>query len=177
MRIIAGEHKGRRLSTPTWDGVRPTSDRLRETLFNILATRIPGARVLDVFAGTGAVALEAISRGAASAVCIEQDRRAQALIAENRARLGADERCMIVRADARRALHAPIAGGPFEIVFLDPPYDVEDLDDLVTAAAACRAAAGVLVVEHASRRSPPALAGRPPQRSVKAGDSTLSFYL
>ena len=71
MRIIAGAHKGRTLKTPTWDGLRPTSDRLRETLFNILAPRIEGARVLDVFAGTGAVALEALSRGAAQAVCIE----------------------------------------------------------------------------------------------------------
>ena len=62
MRIIAGAHKGRRLKTPTWEGVRPTSDRLRETLFNILATRIGGARVLDTYAGTGAVALEALSR-------------------------------------------------------------------------------------------------------------------
>jgi 16S rRNA (guanine966-N2)-methyltransferase len=177
MRIIAGAYKGRRLSTPTWDGVRPTSDRLRETLFNILATRVAGARVLDVYAGTGAVALEALSRGAANAVCVEHDRRAQTLMAENRARLGADERCMILGADARRALGAPIAGGPFEIVFLDPPYDVEDLDDLVAAAADQRADGGVLVLEHASRRIPPALGGQPPQRSVKAGDSTLSFYL
>ena len=104
------------MKTPKWEGLRPTSDRLRETLFNILAPRVEGARVLDVYAGTGAVALEALSRGAASAVCVEQDRRAQALIAENRARLGADERCMIVRDDARRALATPIAGGPFDIV-------------------------------------------------------------
>lgn len=176
MRIIAGEHKGRRLRTPTWDGVRPTSDRLRETLFNILGSHVAGARVLDAYAGTGAVALEALSRGAASAVCIEQDRRAAALIAHNAGHLGLESRCMILRAEARRALHAPIVGGPFEIVFLDPPYDVEDLAGLVTAAAGQRAAGGVLVVEHASRRPPPALAGQPPQRSVKAGDSTLSFY-
>ena len=122
MRIIAGAHKGRALKTPTWPGVRPTSDRLRETLFNILANRVPGARVLDAYAGTGAVALEALSRGAARAVCVEQDRRAQVLIAENRARLAAEEQCTILRADARHALDAPIAGGPFEIVFLDPPY-------------------------------------------------------
>jgi 16S rRNA (guanine966-N2)-methyltransferase len=77
MRIIAGAHKGRTLITPKWDGLRPTSDRLRETLFNILAPRIQGARVLDVYAGTGAVALEALSRGAAQAVCIESDRRAR----------------------------------------------------------------------------------------------------
>ena len=85
MRIIAGTHKGRVLKTPKWDGLRPTSDKLRETLFNILQPRIEGARVLDVFAGTGAVALEALSRGAVSAACIDNDRRAVALIAENAA--------------------------------------------------------------------------------------------
>ena len=95
---------------------------LRETLFNILAPRIQGARLLDVYAGTGAVALEALSRGAAQAVCIESDRRAQALIAENRGRIGEDLRCMIVRDDARRVLRSPVPGGPFDIVFLDPPY-------------------------------------------------------
>ena len=178
MRIIAGAHKGRRLKTPTWEGVRPTSDRLRETLFNILATRIGGARVLDTYAGTGAVALEALSRGAASAVCVEQDRRAQALIAENRARLGVDERCMILRADARRALRGTIAGGPFEIVFLDPPYDVKDLDELVggrggtsggrrRAGARARVAAVTAAAASGGRRSG---ASRP-------ATVTLSFYL
>ena len=83
MRIIAGVNKGRTLKTPKWDGLRPTSDKLRETLFNILQARIDGARVLDVFSGTGAVALEALSRGAAHVVFIEVDRRAQALIAGN----------------------------------------------------------------------------------------------
>jgi 16S rRNA (guanine966-N2)-methyltransferase len=177
MRIIAGAYKGRSLKTPSWTGLRPTSDRLRETLFNILAPRVSGARVLDAFAGTGAVALEALSRGAAVAVCLEQDRRAQALIAENRDRVGAGERCMIARVDAHRALGAPIAGGPFEIVFLDPPYDDGSLDELVAAAAAQRAPGGVMVLEHASRRPAPALHGQPPARSVKAGDSTLSFYV
>jgi 16S rRNA (guanine(966)-N(2))-methyltransferase RsmD len=177
MRIIAGAFKGRTLKTPAWAGLRPTSDRLRETLFNILAARVPGARVLDAFAGSGAVALEALSRGAAAAVCLEQDRRAQALIAENRARLGLERQCMILRVDARRALHTLIDGGPFEIVFLDPPYDDEDLDDLVWAGAGQRSVGGVMVLEHASRRRPPALHGQPPDRTVKAGDSTLSFYL
>ena len=79
MRIIAGACKGRRLKAPTWDGLRPTSDKLRETLFNILAPRIEGAAVLDVFAGTGAVGLESLSRGASRAVFIEQDRRAAAV--------------------------------------------------------------------------------------------------
>ena len=177
MRIIAGAHKGRTLDTPKWDGLRPTSDRLRETLFNILAPRIQGARVLDVYAGTGAVALEALSRGAAQAVCIESDRRAQALIAGNRRRIGEDARCMIVRDDARRALRSPVPGGPFDIVFMDPPYDLEPLSAVLASAAGQRADGGVLILEHASRRPSPLLSGAAPQRTVRAGDSTLAFYL
>lgn len=176
MRIIAGTHKGRTLKAPTWEGLRPTSDRLRETLFNILAPRIAGARVLDAYAGTGAVALEALSRGAAAAVCLERDRRAATLLHENRTRLGEESRCMILRDDARRALEVPVAGGPFDIVFLDPPYDLEELAEVTAAAATQRAAGGVLVLEHASRRVPPPVGGAGPSRSVRAGDSTLSFY-
>ena len=88
MRIVAGTLKGRRLDAPTWTGLRPTSDRLRETLFNILAPRIAGARVLDAYAGTGALGIEAISRGASHVTFVEQERRAQALIAANLARCG-----------------------------------------------------------------------------------------
>src|SRR5690348_2883385 len=88
MRIIAGSLKGRRLKTPTWAGLRPTSDKLRETLFNILAPRVAGARVLDGYAGTGALGIEALSRGAASVTFVERDRRAQGLIEENLARCG-----------------------------------------------------------------------------------------
>ena len=176
MRIISGIHKGRTLKTPGWTGLRPTSDRLRETLFNILAPRLPGARVVDLYAGTGAVALEALSRGAAHAVCVESDRRAQALIAENRARLGEEARCMIVRDAAARALRAPVPGGPFDIVFLDPPYDTEGLEAVIAAAMAQRADGGVLVLEHAARRPPPAMAGAAPVRTVRAGDSALTFY-
>ena len=91
MRVIAGRFKGRRLKVPSWEGLRPTSDKLRETLFNILAPRIEGARVLDGFAGTGAVGVEAISRGAAHVTFIEQDRRAAALIESNLALCGAKQ--------------------------------------------------------------------------------------
>src|SRR5918996_2883423 len=88
MRVIAGRLKGRRLKAPAWEGLRPTSDKLRETLFNILAPRIDGARVLDGFAGTGAVGIEALSRGAAHVTFIEADRRAVALIEDNLAACG-----------------------------------------------------------------------------------------
>src|SRR5262245_46501259 len=100
MRIIAGVLKGRRLKAPTWDGVRPSSDRLRETLFQILAPRMRGARVVDVCAGTGAVGIEALSRGASEVVFIERDRRAQALIAENLAHCGMTTGYTILRTSA-----------------------------------------------------------------------------
>ena len=88
MRVIAGKFKGRRLRPPAWDGLRPTSDKLRETLFNILAPRLEGARLLDGCAGTGAVGIEALSRGAAHVTFIEKDRRAVALIEANLAVCG-----------------------------------------------------------------------------------------
>src|SRR5581483_6593272 len=90
MRVIAGSLKGRQLKAPTWPGLRPTSDKLRETLFNVLAPRIAGARVLDGFAGTGAIGLEALSRGAAHVTFVEKNRRAAALIEENLQVCGVD---------------------------------------------------------------------------------------
>jgi 16S rRNA (guanine(966)-N(2))-methyltransferase RsmD len=176
MRIIAGTHKGRSLKTPKWAGLRPTSDKLRETLFNILAPRIAGVRVLDVFAGTGAVALEALSRGAAAATCIESDRRAAALIGENAARCGESERCVIIRDSVERALQRPLAGGPFDIIVLDPPYDYEWLEAAVRDAGAQRAEGGIVILEHAARVTPPAPSGLTLTRTVKSGDSALTFY-
>ena len=176
MRIIAGEQKGRVLKAPTWDGLRPTSDKLRETLFNIVAPRVDGARVLDVFAGTGAIALEALSRGAVSATCVEQDRRAVALIEANRDRCGVANRCVIIRDAVERALARPVAGGPFDLVILDPPYDYPTIGDVIGCAAAQRAEGGLLVLEHAARVTPPAPAGLVVSRTVMSGDSALSFY-
>src|SRR5215218_6460510 len=104
MRVTAGSLKGRRLLTPTWEGLRPTSDKLRETLFNVLTPRLGGARLLDGFAGTGALGIEALSRGAAHVTFIEVDRRAQALIADNLARCGVAEGYTMVRASVSRGL-------------------------------------------------------------------------
>ena len=176
MRIIAGTNKGRTLKAPKWDGLRPTSDKLRETLFNIIAPHLDGARVLDVFAGTGAIALEALSRGAAAATCIEHDRRAALLIEDNRERCGETERCVIIRDAVERALSRPVAGGPFDIVVLDPPYEYAAIARAVRDAATQRATGGLLVLEHASRLAPPAPAGLVVARTVKSGDSALTFY-
>ena len=175
MRIIAGTCRGRPLKAPTWEGLRPSSDRLRETLFNILAPRVVGARVLDLFAGTGAVGIEALSRGAAGAVLVEHDPRAVRLIEENAARCCVADRCVIIRATAEEVAHRT-RGARFDIVFLDPPYALHDLGAILRSAGPWIEPAGVLVLEHARRREPPLLASHRPARTVRSGDSALSFY-
>jgi 16S rRNA (guanine966-N2)-methyltransferase len=177
MRIIAGAFKGRMLQAPTWDGLRPTSDRLRETLFNVLAPRIAGARVLDVCAGTGAVGLEALSRGARCVTFAEQDRRAVSLIEANLRKCQVSGGYTIERRDAlARATVFP--GGPFDIVFLDPPYAQRSLDPWLQLAAANAATDGLIVLEHATRQDAPATpAGLARTRVLRQGDSTLTFYV
>lgn len=175
MRIIAGALKGRRLKAPAWDGLRPTSDKLRETLFNILAPVIEGARVLDGYAGTGAIGIEALSRGAAHVTFVERDRRAQALVAENLAACGVKDGYVIIRAGIDRAA-AQLAPASFDLVLLDPPYD-HDSAAVLAAAAGLLAANGTLVLEHARRRPPPdAAGGLTRTRDVGSGDSALAFY-
>lgn len=176
MRIIAGALKGRVLATPDWTGLRPTSDRLRETLFNMLGPSVEGARVLDVCAGTGAIALEALSRGAVSATCVEQDRRAAALIAANAATCGVGNRCIIVRGAVPDALNGDGLGGPFDLVVLDPPYDAPWIAAAVDAARQVVTADGQIVLEHAARKTPPDVPGLALERTRRAGDSALSFY-
>src|ERR1700752_440620 len=99
MRVIAGVLKGRRLSSPDWPGLRPTSDKLRETLFNVLGTHVEGARLLDGFAGTGAVGIEALSRGATHVTFVERDRGALALIDANLHHCGLKQGYAIIRVD------------------------------------------------------------------------------
>ena len=181
MRVIAGALKGRRLQAPTWEGLRPTSDKLRETLFNILAPRIVGARVLDGFAGTGAIGIEALSRGAAHVTFVEQDRRAQALIADNLAHCGVADGYAMIRASVSRAL-ADLRAEAFDIMIFDPPYDrlpgpTGVIDSVLGAAADRLAPNGVVVLEHARRHATPESASRLVRtRQVVSGDSALSFY-
>jgi 16S rRNA (guanine966-N2)-methyltransferase len=118
VRVIAGEFKGRPLRTPKGMRTRPTADRVREALFSILGD-VAGARVLDLYAGSGALGIEALSRGAASAVFVERDPRATAVIERNLRSLGLEE--AVVRGDALRFLRR--AEGGFDLVFCDPPYD------------------------------------------------------
>jgi 16S rRNA (guanine966-N2)-methyltransferase len=175
MRVIAGTLKGRRLKSPNWDGLRPTSDKLRETLFNILAPVIDGARVLDGYAGTGAVGIEALSRGAAHVTFVERDRRAQALIAENLAACRVTDGYVIIRAGIDRAV-TELAPASFDLVLLDPPYG-EPLEPIVARVARMLAASGTLVLEHARRQpSPESAGGLTRTRDVVSGDSALALY-
>ncbi|MFZ9872501.1 MAG: 16S rRNA (guanine(966)-N(2))-methyltransferase RsmD [Steroidobacteraceae bacterium] len=126
VRIIAGQWRGRKIRFPAGTAIRPTPDRVRETLFNWLAPMIRGARVLDAFAGSGALGLESASRGAASVVCLETDGRCVTALQERCREWGAAQ-VDIVRADALRWLAAtrPSASEPFDLVFLDPPFDAD----------------------------------------------------
>lgn len=176
MRIIAGSARGRILQSPTWEGVRPTSDRLRETLFNVLGAAIADSRLLDICAGTGAIALEALSRGAASATCLDSDARAVALIAANAAHCGLEKRCIIVRGSAPEAVTTGRLGGLFDLIVLDPPYAAPWLDETVRAAAALLAPGGRLALEHAAKRAAPEVDGLVLERTRRAGDSALTTY-
>jgi 16S rRNA (guanine966-N2)-methyltransferase len=175
MRIIAGRLKGRRLKAPAWEGLRPTSDKLRETLFNILAPRISGARVLDGFAGTGAVGIEAISRGAAHVTFIEKDRRAVALIEENLTACDVEGGYTIHRGDAAAVLPG-LSSNSFDLILLDPPYDIMTMTPVLDASTRVLAAGGLVVLEHATRREPEPAARLEVVRRVKSGDSTLTFF-
>lgn len=181
--MIAGSLKGRRLQRPTWDGLRPTSDKLRETLFNVLASRVAGARVLDGYAGTGAVGIEALSRGAAHVTFVESDPRAQALVAGNLAHCGVQSGYAIIRATLARGAamlrhDAPLVA--FDLILLDPPYDQSPGDTLADALAAVDgllAPDGLIALEHARRQASPHTAGRfGRSRLLTSGDSALSFY-
>lgn len=176
MRVVAGEFRGRRLKSPSWDGLRPTSDRLRETLFNILGPSVRGATVLDGYAGTGAIGIEALSRGAAAVTFVERDPRAVTLIEANLAALGATG--VIMRTGLAEAV-TRLDGQVFDLIILDPPYGNTAAADALDAAAALVAAGGAtrVAVEHATRHPAPAeRAGLRLTRTVRAGDSAVSFY-
>ena len=177
MRVIAGQYKGRRLKAPTWEGLRPTSDKLRETLFNILAPRIAGARVLDGYAGTGAVGIEALSRSAAHVTFVEKNRRAVALIGENLRMCGIEADYTIHCGDVPSVLRRLDQNAMFDVVLLDPPYELPEFSTALEAAASHLAEAGVLVLERASRREPDVPASLRRVRDVTAGDSALTFMI
>jgi 16S rRNA (guanine966-N2)-methyltransferase len=180
VRIVAGAAKGRRLAPPP-DGTRPTSDRVREALFNSLAAsvRLDGARVLDLFAGTGAVGLEALSRGAAAAVFVEKGRQALAVLRRNITAVGLPGATVVGRPVS--AYLADAADEPFDLVFADPPYALGDdalADVLARLAGSGRLAADAsVVVERSTRSAPGDWSGIPitPVAEKRYGDTVLWY--
>lgn len=172
MRVIGGEFRSRRLKTLPGRKVRPTSDRLRETLFDVLGEEIVGKLFVDAYAGTGAVGIEALSRGAARAVFIESDRRAAAVLRENLRSLGLERRAVIIQRPAGAGLRDIEA----DIVFLDPPYQ-ESEEYASTLGLLGRSPPMMVIAEHPSRAElEPAYGFLTRVRVLRQGDSSLSFY-
>ena len=172
MRIIAGEFRSRRLKSIPGAATRPTPDRLRETLFDILGPRIAGATFLDAYAGTGAVGIEALSRGAARAFFLERHRAALETIRQNLASLGLELRATVVAGPVLLTLPKYRA----DIVFLDPPYDLEREYAAVLEVLAENPPM-IAVVQHSSRQALADVCGVLRRtRIVKQGDNALSFY-
>jgi 16S rRNA (guanine966-N2)-methyltransferase len=177
MRIIAGRFKGRRLAAPTWEGLRPTSDKLRETLFNVLAAQVGGARVLDLCAGTGAVGLEALSRGAVTVTGVDADPRAVALARRNAESCDAAADYTIQTGDVLAALPRLGTAGPFDIIYLDPPYAFARTREVLQAAAPLLHPEGILVLERATRAEPDVPDALARVRDIRSGDSTLTLLV
>ncbi len=150
MRIIAGALRGKRLSAPPGLHTRPTTDRVKEAVFSIIQFRVPGARVLDLFAGSGQLGLECLSRGAASCLLCDNDRAALRAIGQNIASCGMQDRCAVFAGDFLSAV-AKQAPGSFDIILLDPPYGGKILEDALRAIERfdILAARGIIVCESA----------------------------
>lgn len=181
MRIISGLYRGRILKSPADTKTRPTSDRLRETLFNVLAPRIDSeTRFLDLCAGTGAVGIEALSRGAGFATFVDKSRRACALIEANLDHLAIPEENTEVIALPAENFSSRSHPEGWDIVFFDPPYDFEYsmvLFDFGTPESTLLRPNGLLVAEHHSKDNLPDAIGMLRRwRILKQGDSSLSFY-
>jgi 16S rRNA (guanine966-N2)-methyltransferase len=180
MRITGGTHRSRALVAPSGDRTRPTSDRVREALFGILASqhRVAGANVLDLYAGTGGLAYEALSRGADRATLVDGGRDAIVAAKKNAAALGFDARSLLIGSAVERATSAIVARGPFDLILVDPPYaDVPAaLRVLAGLAAAGAFSAGALIVlEHATRDTPLLPSGLTTTDQRRYGDTSLLF--
>jgi 16S rRNA (guanine966-N2)-methyltransferase len=185
-RIIAGVHGGRRLAAPAGVQTRPTSDRVREAFFSTLATLtdVEGARFADLYAGSGAVGLEALSRGAAATLLVESDPKAARTIRENIAMLKAGAVARLVTAKVAAVLAGPPEGGPYDVVFADPPYALSD-DELAEAQSALvgngwLAEDAVVVLERSTRTAVRGAAlswveGITAERSKRYGETTLWY--
>ena len=172
MRVIGGEFRSRRLKSMPGMDLRPTPDRLRETLFDVLASRVQNAVFVDAYAGTGAVGIEALSRGARKAVFLERSRTAANLILENLRSLGIANRATVLHGKAAAKLPAQLA----DIVFLDPPY-TREIEYEIALLALADAPPPLVIAQHSSRLElKQKYGGLTRYRTLRQGDNTLSFF-
>jgi len=179
MRVTAGLAKGTRLKTPSRAATRPTSDMVKEAVFNALAPRLEGARVLDLFAGAGGLGIEALSRGADAAVFVERDPRSAAVIRDNLRAARLDGRGEVRRANAvTEVVSLAGEGARFDVIVLDPPYGQELVGRTLRAIAASGALApgGVAVAEGHWRDDPGEIEGLQRTRSARYGETAVWFY-
>lgn len=178
LRISGGVYRGRKITVP--ETARPTEGRVREALFSILADRLEGAVVLDLFAGSGALAFEALSRGAVRAVLIDSAKRAVEALEKSRDQLGLrkdDAVILLANLPLPKPSDKLIAEGPFDLIFADPPYDFERRGELLAMVAPLLKVEGEFVLEHSSRQPAPESCGQLILHRVRAyGGSALSFY-
>jgi 16S rRNA (guanine966-N2)-methyltransferase len=177
LRVIAGSYRGRHLRAPRGKATRPTSARVREALFSILGD-LSGARVLDLYAGSGALGIEALSRGAASLVLVEHDRSALACIRENLADIGASSEARVLPVRASVALGA-LKDEAFDLVFCDPPWaELENAASVLEKLGASRRLAdgARVVLEHSARDAEPEVAGLVAYDRRRWGDTAVSFF-
>ncbi|MBQ9016031.1 MAG: 16S rRNA (guanine(966)-N(2))-methyltransferase RsmD [Firmicutes bacterium] len=177
MRVISGIYKGRKLESPENYDIRPTTDKAKEALFSILYNELPGARVLDVFAGTGALGIEALSRGAAECIFVDGSRQAVALTKRNLAHCGAQENARVLAGDYRKVLSG--LSGAFDIILMDPPYNKGLLADAmeIISQRGLLAEEGVIVCEHRKEEElPERIGGFTREKERRYGIVKLSIY-
>jgi 16S rRNA (guanine966-N2)-methyltransferase len=178
MRIVAGIFGGRRLHAPKGMEIRPTSDRVREAIFSIIGQAVSGANVLDLFAGTGALGLEALSRGASQAVFVDQSLAAVQLIRANIELCSVQDRVRVIHESVNHAIHRlTVQEGCFDLIFMDPPYGKGSVQKTLTNLAAVARSGALVVAEHDSKDlSPSSYQEWIRTQARKYGDTTVSFY-
>jgi 16S rRNA (guanine966-N2)-methyltransferase len=176
MRVTGGIGRGQRLKVPTGDSVRPTSDKVKQALFNILGQKVEAAVFLDLFAGAGGIGIEALSRGASRVIFVDDSRGSLSVIKQNLEQTGFGDRAEAVFSKAETFLKKP--SGPYDIVFLDPPY-AEEMQPLLErlAVAGVLKPDSIIVAEHFKKQPSPENAGTLTlYRDAQYGDTVLAFY-
>jgi 16S rRNA (guanine(966)-N(2))-methyltransferase RsmD len=174
MRVIAGSAGGVRLVAPRDPETRPITDRVKETLFGILGERVIDARAIDLYAGSGAIGIEALSRGATHCTFVERGRDALAALRENLRRAGVDDDATVIGADVMRALERG-DGDRYDLAFMDPPYAERAILPALERLVPKLRVGGTVVVKHFWRSGPPAVAGLTTWRQRRFGETALTF--